>query len=257
MSEKWIPFNQLGKAGYNRGIKRSHVNRIKNDFHEDMDSPAKVSFRNGKYWIIDHQHLSQAKYEMNNCDPNTMIWCDVLTGLTYEQEADLYYRLNTSSKRLTFAEELKGLIESKDAVALMFRDTVESCGYIVGGNNSNSLNALNRAWKIFNKPDGDKQLKQILSITNECWQANAKGVDSRIIDGIDLFLKNHGGEYDRNRFVKKLSLLNPRDIVNKATTYYKQMDSKAFTQPYCTYTILLMNYNAGLKYKLSAVQPEF
>lgn len=255
MSEKWIQFNQLGKAGYNRSINRAQVNKIKKGFREDMIQPAIVSFRDGKYWIIDGQHRTQAIYELNNCDPNTMIRCDVRTGLTYEQEAELYYMLNTSSKRLLFSDELKGLIESKDAVALSFRDAVESCGYVVGGNASTSLRALKTAWKIFNKADGNKKLVDILKLTNEIWPATAAGSDGRIIEGIKLFLENHGGEYDRNRFVKSLSLLSPADIVRKSQTYYKQMDSKAFTQPYCTYSILVANYNAGLRNKLTPSNP--
>lgn len=254
---KNIRYSQLCKAGYNRGINRAHVNEIKRDFREDMLQPAIVSFRDGKYWIIDHQHQSAAQYELNNCDPNTLIYCDVRNGLTYEQEAELYYRLNTSSKPLNFSDKLKGLIESKDSTALRFRDTVESCGYIVGGNTSNSLKALSRAWKIFNKTDGEKELTEILKLTNACWPGNVAGADSRIIEGVRLFLEYHSSEYDKKRFIKALSPLNPRDIIHKSKTYYKQMDSKAFTQPYCTYTMLITSYNAGLKYKLPAMQPEF
>ena len=159
MSEKWLRFNQLGKAGYNRGIRRVHVNKIKSNFHEDMVQPAIVSFRDGKYWIIDHQHQSQAIYELNDCDPNTKILCKVHTGLTYEQEADLYYWLNTSSMNLTFKDKLKGLIESKDATALEYQDVVESCGYTVSGRSAANLRALSTTWRIFNKPDGEKELQ--------------------------------------------------------------------------------------------------
>jgi len=253
---KWIPFSQLGKAGYNRGIKRAHVNKIKRDFHEDMVQPAIVSLRDKNYWIIDHQHQSQAIYELNDCDPNTLIYCDVRTGMTYEEEAELYYRLNTSSKSLSFTDKLKGLIESKDSTALKFRDIVESCGYIVGGNTSASLRALSLSWAIFNKKDGEKTLEQILKLTKATWPTDPAGVDSRIIEGIQLFLKNHGDEYDQSRFVSKLSRVDPNEIIRKTLAFYKQMDSKTFTRSYCCYTILMNNYNAGLHNKLVTIPPE-
>ena len=256
MSEKWLRFNQLGKAGYNRGIRRVHVNKIKSNFHEDMVQPAIVSFRDGKYWIIDHQHQSQAIYELNDCDPNTKILCKVLTGLTYEQEADLYYRLNTSSMNLTFKDKLKGLIESKDATALEYQDVVESCGYTVSGRSAANLRALSTTWRIFNKPDGEKELQQILQLTHACWPTNTMGAHSRMIDGIALFLKHHGSEYSEERFIKALSPIDPREIIRKSKAFYKQMDSKAFTQPYCTYTTLINSYNAGLRNKLTPAQPE-
>lgn len=253
---KNIKYCQLKKAGYNRGINRTHVNRIKRDFHEDMVQPAIVSFRDGNYYIIDHQHQTQAIYEMNGNDPNTLIYCDVRTGLTYEQEADLYYRLNTGSKTLTFADKLKGLIESKDTTALQFRDTVEACGYSILDRTNASLRALSTAWNIFKKKDGKSELEQILNLTFACWPNDNNGAHTHIIQGVQLFLKIHGDEFDRDRFIKKLSALDPRDLVKKADSYYKQMDSRAFTKPYCMYTLLITNYNTGLKYKLTPSSPQ-
>lgn len=256
MSEKLIPFNQLGKAGYNRGINRAAVNRIKRNYHEDMVQPAIVSFRDGKYWIVDGQHRSQAQYEMNNCDPGTLIRCDVRTGLTYEQEADLYYRLNTGSKPLGFADKLMGLIEAKDDTALRFRDVVESCGYTISGRSSNCIRALTRAWKVFNVNDGDAELTRILTITKAGWPDCAGGTHSLIIDGLALFLKYHGSDYNRDRLISVLSCMIPGELVRKATTYYKQMDSRAFTKPYCMYSIIINAYNKGLRNKLNPIPPQ-
>ena len=250
-----IPFNQLGKAGYNRGINRAHVNNIKRNFCPDMVQPAIVSLRDGKYWIIDHQHQSQAIYERNNNDPNTLIKCDVRTGLTYEQEAELYYKLNTGSRPLGFNDKLIGLIESKDPEALEFRATVEACGYTVDGRGANSLRAVKTAWKIFRKADGKDKLTQILKTTQACWPNNPNGAHLQIIHGLLLFLAYHGDEYKREYLVKALSPLDPKIVVNRATTFYKQMDSKAFTQPYCTYTTILNLYNTGKKNKLQPVAP--
>lgn len=255
MAEKTIPFNQLAKAGYNRGINRNHVNKIKSNFHEDMVQPAIVSFRDGKYWIVDHQHLATAIYELNGRDPNTPIRCDVRTGLTYEEEADLYYRLNTGSKSLSFADKLVGLIEAKDPTALDFRDTIEAYGYVVGGRSKTSLKAVSTAWNTFKKEGGKERLVSILALTSACWPDNGSGVDSRILEGVALFLKHHEGEYKKEHFTKTMAVTEPRDIVKKATTFFRQMDSKAFTQPYCTYTVILNSYNSGLRNKLIAVQP--
>lgn len=255
MTEMYLHYNQLGKAGYNRAINRQHVNRIKRDFHEDMVQPAIVSFRDGRYWIVDHQHQTQAIFEMNGYDPLTNIRCDVREGLTYEQEADLYIRLNTGTKQPTFSDKLTGLIEAKDETALKFRDLVESCGYVVGGSACNSLKAVSAAWRICKKDGGDELLSRILTLTKKCWPDNQSGVDCRIIDGISLFLKLHGSEYQQDRFVKNLSPIDPKEIVRKASTFCKQMDSKSFTMPYCTYTVLLNSYNTGLRNKLIPKHP--
>lgn len=255
MAIKKIPFNQLGKAGYNRGINRAHVNRIKKDFHEDMVQPAIVSFRDGKYWIVDHQHLSTAIYEMNGSDPNTPILCDVKTGLTYEQEADLYYRLNTGSKPLSFRDKMMGLIESRDAGALDFRDTVEACGYVITDRSNKSFEAMSTGWNMFNKEGGKDRLITILNLTHSCWPNNKAGVHSHLINGLALFLNHHENEYQKERFISALSVVDPKELVRKATTFYKQMDSKSFTMPYCVYTQIINSYNYGLRNKLVAVAP--
>lgn len=252
---KTIPYCQLGKAKYNRGIRRAYVNRIKRDWRPELEHPVIVSFRDGKYWVIDHQHQTQAKFELNGCDPNMPVECEVHTGLTYEQEAELYYRLNTSSIILTFTEQMIGLIESKDDNAVKFRDIIESCGYVVGGKTSNSLGAVGAAWKIFNKADGAEKLTRILKLTQDCWPGNSSGVQSHMINGMLLFLKNHGDDFNRDHFIKVLSMTDPREIIRKAKIYYNQMDSKAFTMPYCTYSILINNYNIGLRNKLTPVAP--
>lgn len=256
MAEMDIPFVQLVKAGYNRGISRRHVNQIKNDFHEDMVQPAIVSFRDGKYYIIDHQHQSQAIYERNGSDPNTLIRCKVLTGLTYEQEADLYYRLNTSSKPLKFADKMTGLIESKDPKALEFRAAVESCGFIVGGDYSNSLRAIKAAWDIFNRDGGKETLVKILSLANACWANDRNSAKADIISGIDMFLRfhEHDGEYKRATFLKNLQRQDPKTIVDQGILYYKQMNSRSYTKQYCIYSQIVGYYNFGLKrHKLMTV----
>ena len=254
MAEKTIPFNQLAKAGYNRGIRRAHVNEIKNGFRDDMVQPAIVSFRDGRYYIVDHQHQSQAIFELNKCDPNTPILCKVLTGLTYEQEADLYYRLNTGSKPLNFNDKMVGRIEAKDPEALAFRDVVESCGYVIGGRANNSLRAVSLAWKMFEK-DGGNLLMSVLTLTYACWPDNISGADSRIMEGIAEFLRHHQGEYQFDRFVKMLSPIDPLEIVRKSTDFYKRTDLKSFTRPYCVYITLLDYYNRGLKYRLTTAAP--
>lgn len=242
MPEKLIAYNQLCKAEYNRPINRAHVSNIKNHFCPDMVQPAIVSFRDGKYWIIDHQHQTQAIYEMNDSDPNTQIRCDVRNGMTYQQEAELYYRLNTSTKKLTLADKLIGLIEAGDPNAIEFRNVVEGCGYVLGS----SLAAINKAWQIFNRANGARRLAEILTITNTCWPGRAKGVQAQIIDGLAAFLRNHP-DYKQPQLIKALSMMEPEELIQRSSTYYRQMDSKAFTKQYCTYVIIVNSYNKGLR----------
>lgn len=243
MPEKFIPYCQLRKAGYNRPISRAHVNEIKRDYYEPLADAAKVSYRDGGYYIVDHQHLAQAQYEMNDKDPNTLIKCQVFNGLTYQEEADLYYRYNTSSKTPTFREKLIGLIEAGDANAVRFRETVEKSGWVIG---SNALSAVKEAWKIFNTAEGEQRLTEILVTANKCWPGEPSGISSQMLRGFAVFFRNHP-DYKKDRLIKALSQYQPSELMRKASSYYKQMDSRSFTLPYCTYSIIVNAYNKGLR----------
>ena len=252
-----IPFNQLGKAGYNRPINRNRVNKIKRNWCDALENLVEVSFRDGRYWVVDHQHQAQAKYELNGCDPEMIFQCRVHTGLTYEQEAELFHKLNTSQVGLTFAELLVGLIEAKDPVALHFRSVIEECGYTIGDRGKNSVRAVRKLWQVFMLADGETKLTEILTLIHDCWPNYSEGTQAKIIDGILLFLKNHGDEYKRDHFVKALSTTDPKELVRREKAFYGQMNHRAYTHQYCMYAQLVADYNTGLKNRLVHVQPEY
>ena len=255
---KKIPFNQLGKAAYNRPINRRRVNDIKRKFNQDMVMPAIVSFRDGRYWIIDHQHQTQAIYELNGNNPNILILCDVRYGLTYEQEADLYFRLNTGQTKLTSLDKLIGLIEAKDNDAMRFRGIVESHGYVIGGCSSNSLRAVDKSLKIFRKNNGEQILSEIFSITRECWPDNKAAVHTYIILGLELFIKFHGTEYKREQLIKTLKSKDPNEIKGQGEATFDIMRRyRAYTKEHCTYMAIVDVYNERLKRnKIVKVLPE-
>ena len=248
---KPIPYNQLGKAGYNRKLSRARINEIKSDFHEDMVRDCIVSFRDGKYFVVDGQHTSQAIYELSGRDPEVMISCDIRDGLTYTQEADLYCRLNTGSKPLTLIQRIRGLIDAKDVVAIEFQETIESFGYSLGGNN-NRLHSIDFAWKIFNSKNGKEKLSQILNVTSECWLGNPKGVNRKILGGLEVFFRVHANECSIETLITNLAKITPQQLIEDADTFYHTHDSHRYKHPYCTYREILRRYNENTDNKLVA-----
>lgn len=246
-AKRMIQFNQLAKAGYNRVIRRTWVNKIKREFNESLVRPVIVSFRDGKYWVIDGQHTSQALYELNGYDPNTLIECDVRTGLTYEDEARLFVKYNNSSHSIGKVDEVKGLIESQDPDAVAFLNIVTKHGYNLGDDNS-SLAAISNAWSIFNNSDGMTTLDSILKITRACWPDDTKATQAKIIEGLEEFLRRHGDEYSFDHFVKMLRKSKTQEIIDSAKPYYDRTP-KRYKWPYCVYTEIVTRYNYGLSKK--------
>ena len=79
---KKIPLENIEFAEYQREVKPSKVNKMVKNFVPDIMGVGLVSFRGGKFWGIDAQHRIETLKKLGY----TEILCQVLTGLTYEQE---------------------------------------------------------------------------------------------------------------------------------------------------------------------------
>ena len=239
---KHFPFSVFAKAEYNRPIKRSRVIYIKKNYDPAEVRPVVVSLRDGKCYIIDGQHTAVALYELNKKDPNSLIYCDVRTGLTYEEEADLYVRLNKNSKKISIVDEIKGLIESRDVNALLFQEVIEHSGYTLFS--SNGIRAVSASWSIFNGKNGHEQLEKVLTLINMTWQNKRGATDSTMLRSINCFLAVHSNEYDKNVFVKKLSKENPHELVCAAQSLAR---ITRMSCPYALYMRILDAYNKQLR----------
>lgn len=71
---------------YQRGVERKRVELIARDFNEYIVNEPKVSFRNGRYYVMDGQHTIEGCILLNGGEDRPIL-CKVYTGLTMEQEA--------------------------------------------------------------------------------------------------------------------------------------------------------------------------
>lgn len=74
---------------YQRGVQRKRVELIAADFNEYVANEPKISFRNGKYYVVDGQHTIEARI-LRNGGRALPILCKVYTGMTMQQEALLF-----------------------------------------------------------------------------------------------------------------------------------------------------------------------
>ena len=78
---------------YQRGVERKRVEMIAADFNEYIANEPKVSFRDGKYYVVNGQHTIEGRI-LRNGGEDLPILCKVYTGLTMEQEALLFAEQN-------------------------------------------------------------------------------------------------------------------------------------------------------------------
>ena len=68
---------------YQRGVERKRVELIARDFNEYIVNEPKVSFRNGRYYVMDGQHTIEGCILLNGGEDRPIL-CKVYTGLTME-----------------------------------------------------------------------------------------------------------------------------------------------------------------------------
>ena len=115
---------------YQRPVNPKEVDRLIREWDERLLDPITVSFRDGKFYVVDGQHRISAMRRMNG-GRGVMVDCKVYDGLTYEQEADLCYKLDKAKKRLSLSQSTNVLAESgADAEITEVKRLIENCGFI-------------------------------------------------------------------------------------------------------------------------------
>ena len=104
---------------YQRGVQRKRVELIATDFNEYVANEPKISFRNGKYYVVDGQHTIEARI-LRNGGRALPILCKVYTGMTMQQEALLFAEQNGYSAPLSAGIKLRAKVAGDDAPSKEF-----------------------------------------------------------------------------------------------------------------------------------------
>lgn len=200
---------------YQRPVNPKEVDRLIREWDDRLFDPIIVSFRDGKFFVVDGQHRIAALRKMNDGN-GVMVKCKVYSGLTYQQEADLCYKLDKAKKRLSLSQSTNALAESgADAEVKEVKRLVESCGFVWALGKSHgktgeivSTRALMNAYRQLNGP----AFSRMLSLMWDAWQGDPRSLTAAVISGMALFVKTYGTELDDKAFVKRLSAVDPDEI---------------------------------------------
>ncbi len=205
-------------SGYQRKVRMRDVKTIVDTFDPKLFDEIIVSFRDGRYNVVDGQHRITALRIMNG-GADCSIACKVKSGLTYEQEAELYGRLDACKKKLNVADKTRAKAESgtdstingiKDILADYCIEWVfKSIGGHVGTNKINATRTLLNAYSLL----GHIGFSQAIRLIKETWNGDSDSLNMYIISGMALFVKTYGGEINEKLFVEKLSKVAPMEIV--------------------------------------------
>ena len=123
---------------YQRPVEDAEVDRLIAEWDDRLLDPLIVSFRAGNFYLVDGQHRVCAVRKMNG-GRDVVMQCLVYSGLTYEDEAELCYKLDKAKKRLSLSQSTNALLESgRDEEIVEIKQLLERKGFVWALNKSGS-----------------------------------------------------------------------------------------------------------------------
>jgi len=235
-----LPLDELTVANYQRSLSPIRVNKMNKAFDVKALGVLVVSDRDSKFYLIDGHH----RVELMKANGIKEWYCEIYTGLTYEQEAALYHLLDTGQKQLTPLERFKALLEAKDADALKIQRVLlgEGFGINFGGEGNNRKLVAIRAVQTIYADVGANGLREILQFIDETWNGNREALQDIILYGLRRFFKERRGDFDKNTLVKKMAAIPIANAIMHSKKYLGSREI-AFAQ-----TIVDI-YNSGKRTK--------
>ena len=206
---------------YQRPVQEPDVDKLIRKWNPRKLRPLVVSFRDGRYYVIDGQHRLAALRKMND-GRDVFVECLVYDDLTYEQEADLYYELSKADRPLSSAEATKALIESQsDPEVTEINRMIESAGFRwlmenqrAGEHEIGATRTVISVYRLL----GREAFARMLSLLELTWHGAPQSLTAMMLSGMALFLKTYEMELDDKAFAQHMEMVEPSAILRRAST---------------------------------------
>ena len=203
---------------YQRPVLDRVVDKLVREWDPRLLTPLVVSYRDGRYNLVDGQHRVCAMRKKNGGKDVTAL-CRVYHGLTYEQEAELYYKLDRAKGHLRLAHATKALVESgADAEIIEIKRLLENAGFVWALDKPTgeafeveATHAVINAYRLL----GGAAFSRMLELTARTWHGAPSSVKASFLSGMALFLKTYETELDDDVFIKRLSAIDPEAILRR------------------------------------------
>lgn len=182
-----LQVEKIQYADYQRGLKACRIRRYAQNFDYDLLGVPLVSMRDGKYWCVDGMH----RLEALKIKGIQEVLCQVLSGLTYEQEAEKFVKLNSDRQGLSANQKFAGRVESGELFAKSIVKKMADYGFSYNkdsGTKSDDVIGCISCVERITKNNGLTHLERVLMILRSAWYGDASSLSRAIIQGLSTFL---------------------------------------------------------------------
>lgn len=228
---------------YQRYYHPSWSKEIAVNFTPDLMDVIHVSQRDGRYWVFDGQHRMNA-IRIKFHDVSYPVVCKVYHGLTKEEEAKLFYKFNTSKKKMSAADMLKSQAVYGDEEVTAFLKHTSDAGFIIDPakrvNCRYGIQAVKKAQTLFGRL-GPELYDRMLKLLKATWNGEQWSVSQNMLGGMGAFLQAFGDKIDDDKFVSQLKNVTENQIVKEAGRFTDE------TVPVAYASALVNYYNKSLR----------
>ena len=230
---------------YQRKLNERTVASLVKRWNRMLMEPLVVSYRDGRYYVIDGQHRVAALRVIFQ-EQDTLVPCIVHTGLTYADEAELFYSLDQCKKKLSSAQSINALLESGvNAEVNDIHKMLKARGFQWSLNNSaagdykiKSTRTVIHAYRLL----GRSAFPRMLVLLADTWHGDPASLSAMMLSGVALFLKTYETEINDHIFITRFASVAPEEIVKKART-----DLSTRRNDLRCARSLLLNYNKFIR----------
>jgi hypothetical protein len=226
-------------SDYQRVTNNAQVANIVKRFDEAKLGTLIVSERDGKYHIIDGAHRARALRNLGY----THAPCVVLTGLTYEQEADYFRKQNQDKRLLTPSDLFKAGLASGDDQCVKISKIVKANGFHIGKGNKDfyKLAAIHTLYTI-SEEYGYDVLDVTLFLIASTWSEIPRASQSESLLGVAEFVRRYGMADFSERLRDKFSIV--WYDYSEAIRAHGSVGSTTSRKKFCR--MLVEHYNKGI-----------
>ena len=240
---------------YQRTLNEKVVEKLVRCWDRMLMEPLVVSYRDGKYYVIDGQHRIAALRVLFQ-DKDTLVPCIVHMGLTEADEAALFYKLAQSRRKLSCAQSVKALLKSGGDVEINeIQAMLDAKGFqwILNGRGAGNYKiratrAVISSYHLL----GRKSFPRLLFLLAKTWKGDSASLTAMMLTGTALFLKRYEAEINDHHFISRLKNVSPEIIIDEA----KEDKTTRRNDVRCA-RVLLLYYNKSVRAESNKLNPLF
>lgn len=236
-----LPLGALQVGGYQRPTNTAQVEKIAAHFDEAKLGLPIVSARDGQYHLLDGAHRVAALRKIGY----THALCNVLSGLTYRDEAEYFRTQNQNTRQLTKYNLFKAGLESGDELCVEIDRITRANGFAVGMsfrsfNNISAIYALTTVCTVY----GYGTLDETLKLLRATWEGINNVTRREFLVGTAEFVHRFGPANFAERMRLKSIAEIWQDYLAESSHSNRTSSDPAMRKAFCR--VLVRHYNKGL-----------